>query len=113
MKASTISPTSGRDHAVTPPGQWYSTAVARRRISARLNAAVALPVIALGVAAAFAMPIDAGIVIVTGGALIVRLATSALYYWPGGVTEWSIPAVGLLVEAFTLSYMQKGLSPIG
>jgi hypothetical protein len=79
---------------------------------ARISWKLAAPSIALGLIAAFSLPLESAVVIVAGAALILRLATALLYHWPGGVTAWSLPAVGLIVEAFTISYMQKGGSPI-
>ena len=76
-------------------------------ISARLGLRSATIAVVAGVCAAFWSGAAHGIILLAGTALIVRVARSFSYQRTGALTPVSLALSGLVIEAFTLSYMQK------
>jgi hypothetical protein len=77
-------------------------------ITRHLNAGVALAATIVGIAAAFlAGPVTA-IAILAGTVFIAHLTRSAAYHRPGALTPVWLAVTGLLVEAFTISYIWIG-----
>ena len=77
------------------------------RVSNRLTARMAVAAAALGIAAAVFSGWAGAIVLLAGAALIMRLVQSWVYHRPGALTPAGMAITGLLVETFTLSYLQK------
>ncbi len=85
----------------------------RMPVTARMKFGTFLTAVLAGAAAAFWPGVEHGIILVAGTALILRLARSFAYQRTGAVTPLSLALSGLVVEAFTLSYMQKVSFPFG
>ena len=75
-------------------------------ITRRLNARIAATVI--GIAAASLAGAVTAIAILAGAVFIAHLTRSAAYHHPGALTPVWIAVTGLLVEAFTISYIWIG-----
>ncbi len=74
-------------------------------LSRHLNAAIALAAAVVGTAAAIAAGWANAIAIIAASAFFLRLVRGAAYYRPGALTPLWLAVAGLLVEAFTLSYI--------
>jgi hypothetical protein len=77
-------------------------------ISRHLNAGIASAAALAGAVVASAAGWAIGIAVVAGSAFIIRLVRSAAYYRPGALTPVWLGVAGLLVEAFTISYIWIG-----
>jgi hypothetical protein len=82
-------------------------------VSRHLNAALALLAVIPGVIAALTPGWATGIVLIAATALIVRLVRAWSYRRTGAVTPVWLGLAGLIVEGFTLSYIQKVSFPLG
>lgn len=83
------------------------------RIAFRMNGTLAAVAVLPGVAAAFITGILNGVILIAGSALLLRLAQAWYHHRPGGLTDYSLPVAGLMIEAFTLSYLQRASFPLG
>jgi len=69
---------------------------------------IALAAIVVGTTAALLAGWTSAIAILAGTVFIVHLVRSAAYRRPGAVTPVWLSVTGLLVEAFTISYIWIG-----
>jgi hypothetical protein len=77
-------------------------------ITRHLNAGIALAASIVGITAAFLAGWTTAIAILAGTVFILRLVRQAAYHRPGAVTPVWLALAGLLVEAFTISYIWIG-----
>jgi hypothetical protein len=77
-------------------------------VSARLNYGIAVAAALAGIAAASLAGPTGAIVILAGAVFIAHLTRSAAYHHPGALTPVWLAVTGLLVEAFTISYIWIG-----
>ena len=82
-------------------------------VSRYLNGALAFVAVIPGLAAAFIPGWANAIVLIAGAALILRLVQAWSYHRPGALTAIWLGLAGLMVEGFTLSYIQKVSFPLG
>jgi hypothetical protein len=82
-------------------------------VSRHLNGALAFLAVIPGLIAALIPGWATGIVLIAATALIVRLVRAWSYHRPGALTPVWLGFAGLLVESFTLSYIQKVSFPLG
>ena len=66
-----------------------------------------------GVIAALIPGWATALVLIAGAALILRLVQAWSYHRPGALTAIWLGLAGLMVEGFTLSYIQKVSFPLG
>jgi hypothetical protein len=77
-------------------------------VSRRLSCGIALAATLVGIATASLAGATAAIAILAGTVFIAHLTRSAAYRHPGALTPIWLAVTGLLVEAFTISYIWIG-----
>jgi hypothetical protein len=77
-------------------------------ITRHLNSGIALTATLVGIAAAFLSGPITAIAILAGSVFIAHLTRSAAYHHLGALTPTWLAVTGLLVEAFTISYIWIG-----
>jgi hypothetical protein len=77
-------------------------------VSRRLNYGIVVAATLAGIAAASLAGLTAAIVILAGAVFIAHLIRTAAYRHPGALTPVWLGVTGLLVEAFTISYIWIG-----
>ncbi len=82
-------------------------------VSRHLNGVLVLLAVIPGVIAALIPGWATAIVLIAGAALILRLVQAWSYHRPGALTAIWLGLAGLMVEGFTLSYIQKVSFPLG
>ena len=82
-------------------------------VSRYLNGALALLAVIPGVIGALIPGWATGVVLIAAAALTIRLVRAWSYHRTGAVTPVWLGLAGLIVESFTLSYIQKVSFPLG
>jgi hypothetical protein len=78
-----------------------------------LSARSAFVLAAAGILAAWSLAWQHAVILLAGSGLVIRLVQAFYYNRSGAITRTAPVLTCVIVEGFTLSYLQKALSPLG
>jgi len=82
-------------------------------VAARLSAPSAALVATPGILAAWSLAWQHAVILLAASGLVIRLVQAFYYNRYGAITRTAPVLTCVIVEGFTLSYLQKALSPLG
>jgi len=82
-------------------------------VAARLSAPSAALLATAGILAAWSLAWQHAVILLAASGLVIRLVQAFYYNRYGAITRTAPVLTCVIVEGFTLSYLQKALSPLG